>query len=147
MLRVEDLPLLTGAGRFAADIRLDRETHMRVVRSPVPHGIVHAIDVSAARSVPGVVAVWPGSAIDLGPIEFRQVGFPQMLPYRQPVLARTRVRYVGEPVAIVVAADPYVAEDAADAVQLDVESLGPVLRPSPTPAAFDSAHHTAAPVF
>ena len=49
MLRVEDLPLLTGAARFAADIRLDRETHMRVVRSPVPHGIIRSIDASAAK--------------------------------------------------------------------------------------------------
>jgi aerobic carbon-monoxide dehydrogenase large subunit len=147
MLRVEDLPLLTGAGRFAADIRLDRETHMRVVRSQVPHGIVRGIDVSAARSVPGVLAAWPGSGIDLGPIEFRQVAFPQMLAYRQPVLARTRVRYVGEPVAIVVAEDPYVAEDAADAVQLDVESLDPVLDPRAAPAAFDSEHDTEALFF
>lgn len=147
MLRVEDLPLLTGAGRFAADIRLDRETHMRVVRSPVPHGIVRGIDVSAAQAVPGVLAVWPGSDIDVGPIEFRQVASAQMLPYRQPVLARTRVRYAGEPVAIVVAEDPYVAEDAADAVQLDVESLDPVLDPRATPAAFDSEHDTEALFF
>jgi CO/xanthine dehydrogenase Mo-binding subunit len=147
MLRVEDLPLLTGAGRFAADIRLDRETHMRVVRSPVPHGIIRGIDVSAAKAMPGVLAVWSASDIDLGPIEFRQVAFPQLLPYRQPVLAGTRLRYVGEPVAIVVAEDAYVAEDAADAVHLDVESLQPVLDPRAAPAPFDAEHDTEALTF
>lgn len=147
MLRVEDLPLLTGAGRFAADIRLDRETHMRVVRSPVPHGIIRGIDVSAAKAMPGVLAVWSASDIDLGPIEFRLVAFPQLLPYRQPVLAGTRLRYVGEPVAIVVAEDAYVAEDAADVVHLDVESLQPVLDPRATPAPFGEEHNTEALFF
>jgi CO/xanthine dehydrogenase Mo-binding subunit len=147
MLRVEDLPLLTGAGRFAADIRLDRETHMRVVRSPLPHGVVHGVDVSAAKAIPGVLAVWSASDIDLGPIEFRQVAFPQMLPYRQPVLARTRLRYVGEPVAIVIAEDAYTAEDAADSVELDVAPLAPVLDPRAAPARFDEEHDTEALCF
>ena len=147
MLRVEDLPLLTGAGRFAADIRLDRETHMRVVRSPVPHGIIRGIDVSAAKTMPGVLAAWSASDIDLGPIDFRLVAFAQLLAYRQPVLARSRVRYVGEPVVIVVAEDAYVAEDAADAVQLDVESVEPVLDPRAAPAPFDSGHDTEALFF
>ena len=147
MLRVEDLPLLTGAGRFAADIRLDRETHMRVVRSPLPHGVVHGVDASAAKAIPGVLAVWSASDIDLGPIEFRQVAFPQMLPYRQPVLARTRLRYVGEPVAIVIAEDAYTAEDAADSVELDVAPLAPVLDPRAAPARFDEEHDTEALCF
>ncbi len=147
MLRVEDLPLLTGAARFAADIRLDRETHMRVVRSPVPHGLIRSIDVSAAKAMPGVLAVWSASDIDLGPIEFRMVAFAELLAYRQPVLARTHLRYVGEPVAIVVAEDAYVAEDAADAVHLDIESLEPVLDPRAAPARFDEEHDTEALFF
>jgi CO/xanthine dehydrogenase Mo-binding subunit len=144
MLRVEDLPLLTGAGRFAADIRLDREAHMRVVRSPVPHGILRGIDASAAKAMPGVLAVWSASDVGLGPIEFRQVAFAQLRPYRQPVLARTRLRYVGEPVAIVVAEDAYLSEDAADSVELDMEPLEPVLDPCAAPARFDSEHNTEA---
>jgi aerobic carbon-monoxide dehydrogenase large subunit len=147
MLRVEDLPLLTGAGQFAADIRLDRETHMRVVRSPVSHGIIRGIDTSAAKAMPGVLAVWSGSDVDMGLIEFRMVAVAQLLAYRQPVLARTRLRYVGEPVAVVVAEDPYVAEDAADAVELDVESLEPVLDPRAAPTPFDEEHDTQALFF
>ncbi len=147
MLRVEDLPLLTGGGQFAADIRLDQETHMRVVRSPAPHGILRGIDVSAAKAIPGVLAIWSASDIDVGPIEFRLSAYAQLLPYRQPVLAGSRLRYVGEPVAIVVAEDPYVAEDAADAVQLDIESLEPVLDPCAAPAPFDEEHDTEALLF
>jgi aerobic carbon-monoxide dehydrogenase large subunit len=147
MLRVEDMPLLTGGGRFAADIRLDGETHMRVVRSPVPHGIIRGIDLSAAKAMPGVLAVWSASDIDLGPINFRLVAFPQLLAYRQPVLPRIYLRYVGEPVAMVVAEDAYVAEDAADAVQLDIEALEPVLDPCIAPAPFDEEHDTEALFF
>lgn len=145
--RVEDLPLLTGAGRFAADIRLDGEAHMRVVRSPVPHGALRGIDTSAARVMPGVLGIWSSSDLGLGPIEFRQVAFDQMLPYRQPVLAHDRLRYVGEPVAIVVAGDPYVAEDAAEAVLLDIEPLPPVLDPRAVPACYDDEHDTEALFF
>jgi aerobic carbon-monoxide dehydrogenase large subunit len=67
--RVEDLPLLTGAGRFAADIRLDREVYMRVVRSPVAHGRLRGIDATKALSLPGVLGVWTGGDPDGGPTQ------------------------------------------------------------------------------
>src|SRR5262249_21771605 len=60
-----------------------------------------------------------------------------LIPYRQPLLARARVRYVGEPVAVVLAEDPYQAEDAADLVTLDIEALAPVLSTDETPGEFD----------
>ena len=142
--RVEDLPLLTGTGRFAADISLAGQAHLRVVRSPVPHGRLRHIDARKALATPGVLGVWSASDMDLGPIGFRMVARPEMLPYRQPVLAAERVRYVGEPVAIVLADDPYRAEDAADLVELDIESLPPVLDPRHEPTPFDDEHDTEA---
>lgn len=121
--RLEDLALVSGRGRFAADVDLVGQLHMRVVRSPVAAGTLHAVDVAVASEVPGVAAVWTAVDVaDVPLVDFRQVGFRDLLPYRQPVLARDRVRYVGEPVGVVFACDPYVAEDAADTVQLDIES-------------------------
>jgi CO/xanthine dehydrogenase Mo-binding subunit len=142
--RVEDLPLLLGTGRFAADISLPGQAHLRVVRSPVPHGMLRGVDGRKALSMPGVIGVWSAADLDLGPIGFRMVAFPGMLPYRQPVLAAERVRYVGEPVAIVLADDPYRAEDAADLVELDIESLPPVLDQLREPAQFDDQNDTEA---
>jgi len=142
--RVEDLPLLTGTGRFAADISLAGEAHMRVVRSPVPHGLLRGVGARTALAVPGVLGIWSAAEVNLGCIGFRMVAFPQLLPYRQPVLATGRVRYVGEPVAIVLAEDAYHAEDAAELVELDIESLPPVLDPLAEPTRFDDEHGTEA---
>src|SRR6266851_3298329 len=125
-----------GTGRFAADISLPGQAHLRVVRSPVPHGLLRDVDARKALAAPGVLGVWSAADLDLGPIGFRMVALPEMLPYRQPVLATERVRYVGEPVAIVLADDPYRAEDAADLVELDIESLPPVLDQLQEPAQF-----------
>jgi carbon-monoxide dehydrogenase large subunit len=119
--RLEDRPLLTGQGRFAADISFPGQWHMRVVRSPVAHGIIKSIDPSRALALPGVHAVWTGADVaHLPPIPFRLTGLTALEPYRQPVLAQGTVRYVGEPVAVVFAEDAYLAEDAADLVELDI---------------------------
>jgi aerobic carbon-monoxide dehydrogenase large subunit len=141
--RLEDLPLVTGQGRFAGDISFPHQVHMRVVRSPYAHGRIRAIDTSAARQVPGVVAVWTTADVaDIPPIDFRLTRIEGLDPYRQPILAKEYVRYVGEPVAAVFAADPYSAEDAADLVTIDIEPLPELLDADAQAAAFDSGHST-----
>ena len=101
--RLEDRPLLTGQGRFAADISFPGQWTMRVVRSSVAHGKIKSIDARAALALPGVHAVWTHQDVaHIPPIPFRLTGLKQLEPYRQPVLANDVVRYVGEPVAVVV---------------------------------------------
>jgi carbon-monoxide dehydrogenase large subunit len=135
--RLEDPPLLTGRGRFAGDISFPRQLHMRVVRSPHAHGRIKQIDTAAARALPGVVAVWTAADIaELPPIEFREGPNARLAPFRQPVLAQDRVRYVGEPVAAVFAGDAYGAEDAAELVTTDVEEIDPILDASAPPGEF-----------
>jgi len=133
VLRLEDPPLLTGKGCFAADLSLPHQLHMRIVRSAYAHGRIVAIDTAAAAAAPGVVAVWTSQEIaGLPPIGMRegigtrQADVARLMPYLQPVLAQERVCYVGEPVAAVFAESAYLAEDAADLVVVAVEEL-PVL--------------------
>ena len=122
--RLEDRPLLTGQGRFAADISFPGQWHMRVVRSPVAHGKIRAIAADAARALPGVHAIWVHADVAHIPhIPFRLTGLKTLEPYQQPVLARDVVRYVGEPVAVVFAENAYLAEDAAELVDLSIEHL------------------------
>jgi aerobic carbon-monoxide dehydrogenase large subunit len=122
--RLEDPVLLRGAGRFAADTVRAGELHMRVVRSPVAHGRIVGVDTSRARLGDGVVAVWTHDDIaELPAIGFRLTPREDLLPYRQPVLARRFVRYVGEPVAVVFARSAYLAEDAAELVEVEIERL------------------------
>jgi carbon-monoxide dehydrogenase large subunit len=122
--RLEDPVLLRGTGRFAADNDYVGGLHMRVVRSPVAHGRLVSVDVSAALLVDGVHAAWSYADIDTLPaISFRLTPRPELLPYRQPVMARRFVRYVGEPIAVVFATSAYIAEDAAELVQFDIEPL------------------------
>lgn len=133
--RLEDRALLAGTGQFAADIRLPGELHARVVRSPVPFGRIRGIGTGQAARMRGVVGAWTGADVaGIEPIGFRQVSYPQMLPYRQPVIAHDYVRYVGEPVAVVFATDAYLAEDAADAVEIDIDMLTPHLDMCEPPA-------------
>lgn len=133
--RVEDPVLLRGRGRFAADIAYPGQLHMRVVRSPAAHGRIRNIDTAAARAMPGVHAVWTYRDVEeVGPIEFRLTPMDALLPYRQPVLARGVVRYVGEPVAVVFADDAYRAEDAAELVDVDIEPWPAILDPHTDPA-------------
>ncbi|MCA1458685.1 xanthine dehydrogenase family protein [Bradyrhizobium sp. BRP22] len=126
-----------GQGAFAADCNWSGQLHMRVVRSPVAFGRILSIETEEAAALEGVVAIWTIADFDdLPPIDFRQMGLERLAPYRQFVLARDYVRYVGEPVAIVVAVDPYVAEDAADLVFCDIEELAPQLDATAEPVAF-----------
>jgi aerobic carbon-monoxide dehydrogenase large subunit len=126
--RLEDRPLLQGEGRFAVKTSFAGELHMRIVRSQHAHGRIRSIDTAQARTAPGCVAVWTSADVaDIPPIEFRPTRVKGLEPYRQHVLARDVVRYVGEPVAAVFADDAYRAEDAAELVEVDVEPLTPVL--------------------
>src|SRR3984957_17025328 len=137
--RIEDRPLVTGRGRYAGDIDFPHQLHMRVVRAARAHGRIVSIDTAAARALPGVVAVWTNADIaELSPIDFRADKSSEALkPYRQPALARGRVRYIGDPVAAVFAEDPYLAEDAADLVTVEIEELPVVLSASDPPGEFE----------
>lgn len=135
--RLEDRPLLTGRGRFAADISFPDQLHMRVVRSAVARGRLAGIAIDEALAMPGVAAVWTAADVaDIPPIGFRQVLVPGLEPYRQPILATEQVRYVGEPLAIVIADDPYRAEDAAERVLPEIEPLAPYLHACDPPPDF-----------
>jgi aerobic carbon-monoxide dehydrogenase large subunit len=145
--RLEDPPLVVGRGEFAGDINFPHQLHMRVVRSAHAHGRIVAIDTAAARALPGVFAVWTSADIaELPPIDFREGPIPALDPYRQPVLAKAIVRYVGEPVAAVFAGDPYIAEDAADLVEVEVEELPPLLEAQAAPVEFSSGHSSEATI-
>src|SRR5271169_5959021 len=135
--RLEDRPLVTGNGRFAADVSFAHQLHMRVVRSAHAHGRIVSIDTVAARQAPGVVAVWTTADVaDIPPIDFRLTRIEGLDPYRQPILATDTVRYVGEPVAVVFAADPYTAEDAADLVAVEIEALPEITEADAPPGEF-----------
>ncbi len=143
--RLEDPPLVAGRGEFAGDINFPHQLHMRIVRSAHAHGRIVAIDATAARALPGVFAVWTAANVgDVPPIDFREGSIPALDPYRQPVLATGIVRYVGEPVAAVFADDPYIAEDAADLVALEIEELPPLLDVQAAPEEFSPGHPTEA---
>src|SRR5258708_20426213 len=132
--RLEDAPLVRGRGLFAADVSFPSQLHMRVVRSPAAHARISAVDITKALSAPGVVAAWTGRDLaDIPPIDFRDDRVEKLVPYRQPVLARDRVRYVGEPIAVVFAENPYQAEDAAEQVTAALEQLPPLLSTADTP--------------
>src|SRR6185312_10036480 len=110
--RLEDLPLVTGTATFVADLNFSHQVHARIVRSSHAFGRIARIDLSATRSYPGVVAAWvAGDLGDLKPIPYRATSVEGLQPYRQPALARDVVRYVGEPIAVIIATDPYIAED------------------------------------
>jgi carbon-monoxide dehydrogenase large subunit/6-hydroxypseudooxynicotine dehydrogenase subunit gamma len=97
--------------------------------------------------VPGVFAVWTAADIpDVPPVDFREGSIPALDPYRQPVLAKARVRYVGDPVAAIFADDPYVAEDAADLVDVEIEELPPLIDAQAAPVEFSPGHSSEAAV-
>ncbi|HZQ56487.1 MAG TPA: xanthine dehydrogenase family protein molybdopterin-binding subunit [Acidimicrobiales bacterium] len=124
--RVEDPRLLTGRGRFVDDVRLPGMLHAAFVRSTVPHGRVTNVDAAAARALPGVVAVLTASDLNGVCAPLQQQGPPQLRTPVFHVLATDRVRFVGDPLAIVIAESRYVAEDACDLVVVDIEPLPPI---------------------
>jgi len=127
--RVEDVRLLRGAGRFVDDVDRPGQVWMRVVRATSAHARITGVDTAAAHAAPGVQAVLTAADLDPVPrIPVRLGPFDEPLDaFLQPVLADGAVRYVGEPVAVVVADDPYAAEDAAELVVPELEPLDVVL--------------------
>jgi carbon-monoxide dehydrogenase large subunit len=121
--RREDAELLTGRGQFIADVRRPGMLHAVFLRSPVPHAEVRSIDVERALAMPGVHGVITGADLpaNLGAQPCNHVFDQRDTPYF--ALARDRVRYTGEAVAIVVAENVYQAEDARDEIDVDYEIL------------------------
>ena len=145
--RLEDPPLVTGRGRYAGDISFPHQLHMRIVRSNHAHGKIVSIDTSAAKALPGVVAVWTAADIpEVPPVDFREGRIEKLEPYRQPVLATDRVRYVGDPVAAVFAEDAYIAEDAADLVTMEIDELPVLLDAEAEPGEFSPGRNTEATI-
>ena len=129
--------MLTGRGAFVGDIGFPHQLHMRIVRSPYANALLRSVDTARALAAPGIVAVWTAAEIaDLPPIDFRDPAAEALRPYRQPLLARERLRYVGEPIAAVFATDPYLAEDGAELVSVEAEVLTPILDASAVPGSF-----------
>lgn len=127
--RAEDPRLLRGRGRFGDDFSAPGQLWARVVRSPAAHGEVRELDVTEARNVPGIAAVVTAGDLprDLViPVRLAIAG-TDLSGFLQPVLARDTVRYVGEPLAVVVGDDPYACEDAAELVGIEIEGRPAVL--------------------
>src|SRR5436305_8417265 len=126
--RVEDAALLTGRGRYIDDLPVPPGClHAAVLRSPHPHAVIRSIDVSAAKRARGVAAVITGADVT-------KLGAPLLAGVKANIqcwpIAVERVRYVGEPVAVVVAVDRYLAEDALELIEVDYEPLRLTLRPA-----------------
>src|SRR5580700_5431949 len=138
--RREDRRLLTGQGQFIADLVLPRMLHAVLVRSPLAHARIRAVDLSGAQAAPGVAIALNGADLlqMLPPVPEGQISMPRkwmsaiqhkILNPQQPLLAHDKVRHVGEAIAVIVADSRYAAEDAAQLVELDLEPLPPVLDP------------------
>jgi carbon-monoxide dehydrogenase large subunit len=119
-------PLVTGTGRFVDDVRVPGMLHAAVLRSPHAHARLVSLDAKRARDLPGVHAVLTAADVPAAAIIPNRVPAPAGTDrYLQPAIARTVVRYVGEPVALVVADDPYLARDAAELIDAVYEPLPP----------------------
>jgi carbon-monoxide dehydrogenase large subunit len=128
--RNEDPVLVRGEGRYTDDLSLEGQLYAAFVRSPHAHGVIRGIDASGAKSMKGVVAIYTGLDLEghgYGPLKCQidvpsRDGTPMKRPVRQ-ALATDKVRFVGDPVAMVVARTAVQARDAAEAVALDIEIL------------------------
>ena len=125
--RREDPRLIQGLATYVDDVKLVGMQHVAFARSDVAHGRIRSIETSAAAAMPGVEAVFTGAQIAEF-VEPMPIGTPFPSPDHRPV-AVDIVRYVGEPVAVVVASDRYLARDAADAIVIDYETLPAVVDP------------------
>src|SRR6185437_183189 len=128
--RSEDPVLVSGKGRYTDDINLPGQAYAVIVCSHYAHGVIRGIDISAARKMPGVLGVYTAADLEaggIGPLPPRQVmnnrdGTPMLSPVRH-ALATDKVRYVGDPVAAVVAETLADAKEAAEAVVVDIDPL------------------------
>ncbi len=127
--RVEDLRFLRGRGMFVDDLQSAGVSHAVIVRSQIAHGVIRGIDVEAARALPGVDAVLVAADFgdDIPVLPLRLAPITGVERFLQPPIARHKVRYVGEILAIVLAETRALAEDAADLVVVDIDSLPAVV--------------------
>jgi aerobic carbon-monoxide dehydrogenase large subunit len=132
--RSEDPRILTGAGRYVDDIKLPGMLHAAFVRSPLAHARVLSVDVSAARALPGVVAAYSGADLEAmtvpGPDALMALLGGSGPSPEFTLLATDKVRFVGDPVALVVAASRYLAEDGCELVEVEYDDLPPVANAS-----------------
>jgi carbon-monoxide dehydrogenase large subunit len=123
--RLEDFRFVRGRGQYVDDLARNDMLHAAILRSAVAHGRIRAIDVSRAQKMPGVHAVL--TAADLGDpiplVPMRLQPMPEFEAFGQPVMARDKVRYVGEALAMVLADSAGIAEDALGAIEVDIEPL------------------------
>jgi aerobic carbon-monoxide dehydrogenase large subunit len=127
--RQEDPRLLRGRGRFGDDFSAPGQLWARIVRSPSAHGQVRELDVTEAARAPGITEVVTASDLPgqlVIPVRLAIVG-TDLSDFLQPVLAAETVRYVGEPLAVVVGDDPYACEDAAELIEIDITDQSAVL--------------------
>lgn len=150
--RKEDPTLLRGLGRYTDDQHVPGEVYAVMVRSRIAHGILRGIDTEAARAMPGVLAVVTVADLDAAGINdlpvtmsFKNRDGSDMTPLRQPPLARGRVRFVGEPIAVVVAETAAQARDAAEAIAPDIDPLPTVTLASDAAAPGAPQLHDALP--
>ena len=127
--RKEDPRFLRGESNFVDDFRLHGMAHAALLRSPHAHAWIRGVNAQETLSIPGVLSVITVNDISHAakPIPIRLEAHPSFIPYLQYPLAKEKVRYVGEPVAVVVASSRYVAEDALDVIQVNYEPLPAVV--------------------
>jgi carbon-monoxide dehydrogenase large subunit len=123
--RIEDLRFLRGRGQYVDDVTRPGLLHAAILRSAVAHGKIRAIETAAARALHGVHAVITAADMNgaVPTIPLRQEPLPAFKHYEQPVIAHGKVRYVGEPIAVVVADTQAIAEDALELIEVDIEAL------------------------
>ena len=123
--RREDLRFLRGRGTYVDDLRPEGLLYAVILRSSVGHGRLVSVDASRALKIPGVHTVITAKDMPGGPpiIPMRLQPLPEFKPFEQPVLAHDKVRYVGEPMAIVLAASVAIGEDALEAIDVEIDEL------------------------
>jgi len=125
MERREDLRFLRGRGEYVDDVAIPGLLYAVILRSSVAHGRLVSIDASAALKMPGVYSVITGADMPGGPpiIPMRLQPLPEFKPFEQPVIAHDKVRYVGEPIAVLLGTSVAVGEDALEAIAVEIEDL------------------------
>ncbi len=127
--RVEDARMLRGRGQYVADVNFEDQLHAVILRSSIAHGRILSVDTQDAIAMPGVHCVITagdlGDAVPVIPLRLQPLA--ELEPFRQPMLANGKVRYVGEPMAVVVADTPQQAEDALDFIHFEIEPLPAII--------------------
>ena len=123
--RLEDLRFLRGRGQYVDDLARKDMLHAAILRSSVAHGRIRSIEVTRARALPGVHSVITAKEIGnrVPRVPMRLQPLPEFERFGQPVIAETKVRYVGEAIAVVLADTPGIAEDALGLIETDIEAL------------------------